>query len=92
MQDLLEKVFSTESSQVPLDMKPSLSCTMLSQAELRIIVANLSGWKVRSWQRYTKPESQSYNVEKNMEAHGSYPLVNVYITMENHHFQWVNPL
>ena len=21
-----------------------------------------------------------------------YPLVNVYITMENHHFQWVNPL
>ena len=22
----------------------------------------------------------------------SYPLVNVYITMEKHHFQWVNPL
>jgi hypothetical protein len=22
----------------------------------------------------------------------NYPLVNVYITMENHHFQWVNPL
>ena len=21
-----------------------------------------------------------------------YPLVNVHITMENHHFQWVNPL
>jgi hypothetical protein len=21
-----------------------------------------------------------------------YPLVNVYITMENHHFYWVNPL
>jgi hypothetical protein len=21
-----------------------------------------------------------------------YPLVNVYITMENHHFQWENPL
>ena len=21
-----------------------------------------------------------------------YPLVNVYITMENHHFQWVHPL
>ena len=21
----------------------------------------------------------------------AYPLVNVYITMENHHFQWVNP-
>jgi hypothetical protein len=21
-----------------------------------------------------------------------YPLVNVYITMENHHFLWVNPL
>ena len=21
-----------------------------------------------------------------------YPLVNVYIAMENHHFQWVNPL
>ena len=21
---------------------------------------------------------------------GSYPLVNVYIAMENHHFQWVN--
>ena len=21
-----------------------------------------------------------------------YPLVNVYITMENHHFQWLNPL
>ena len=25
-------------------------------------------------------------------ADGLYPLVNVYITMENHHFQWVNPL
>ena len=23
---------------------------------------------------------------------GVYPLVNVYITMENHHFQWVNSL
>jgi hypothetical protein len=23
---------------------------------------------------------------------GDYPLVNVYITMENHHFQSVNPL
>ena len=23
---------------------------------------------------------------------GMYPLVNVYITMENHHFQWENPL
>jgi hypothetical protein len=22
----------------------------------------------------------------------NYPLVNVYITMENHHFQWENPL
>ena len=22
----------------------------------------------------------------------NYPLVNVYITMENHHFQWDNPL
>ena len=21
-----------------------------------------------------------------------YPMVNVYTTMENHHFQWVNPL
>ena len=26
------------------------------------------------------------------EPFGGYPLVNVYITMENHHFQWVNPL
>ena len=23
-----------------------------------------------------------------MEFNGIYPLVNVYITMENHHFQW----
>ena len=22
----------------------------------------------------------------------TYPLVNVYVTMENHHFEWVNPL
>ena len=37
----------------------------------------------------------------NSKRHGSrdppfqcreYPLVNVYITIENHHFQWVNPL
>jgi hypothetical protein len=25
-------------------------------------------------------------------VHFEYPLVNVYITMENHHFQWENPL
>ena len=27
-----------------------------------------------------------------VELIGIYPLVNVYITMENHHFLWVNPL
>ena len=26
------------------------------------------------------------------KLHTTYPLVNVYITMENHHFQWVNPI
>ena len=31
--------------------------------------------------------------QKNKRKHDmQYPLVNVYITMENHHFQWVNPL
>ena len=29
------------------------------------------------------------NLRKNQAG---YPLVNVYITMDNHHFQWVNPL
>ena len=28
----------------------------------------------------------------NMTSHFKTPLVNVYITMEHHHFQWVNPL
>jgi len=31
--------------------------------------------------------------ETNGKTHGlGYPLVNIQITMENHHFQWENPL
>ena len=31
-------------------------------------------------------------VDRKMMENGVYPLVNVYIAMENHHFQWENPL
>ena len=37
------------------------------------------------------PSSHNGNPE-NPYIKTLYPLVNVYITMENHHFSWVNPL
>ena len=33
------------------------------------------------------PQSTGY-----LNTYDNYPLVNCYITMENHHFSWVNPL
>ena len=36
--------------------------------------------------------NQSSTWEPREHIFEGYPVVNVYITMENHHFQWLNPL
>ena len=39
------------------------------------------------------PKTRETASQRNIhDMHMDYPLVNVYITMENHHFSWVNSL
>jgi hypothetical protein len=46
-------------------------------------------WCHQTWCNMATPSCCSW---ENPQEIVVYPLVNVYITMENHHFQWVNPL
>ena len=36
--------------------------------------------------------SRPWKVKMDLKMRGIYPLVNVYITIENQHFEWVNQL
>ena len=61
---------------------------------------NLTWRYLPYWSGHVRPIFQAYIPTIHMvpKKYGTctyqknYPLVNVYITMENHHFQWVNPL
>jgi len=67
-----------------------LAPRILGQTFLRKVYAVFDPWKPAVW----LADRRSVKVQEMQKAleGGGYPLVNVYITMENHHFQWVNPL
>ena len=58
-----------------------------------LILSQLERLQALNWARRIlwQPLGYDHVYPEKWWFHGSYPLVNVYITMENHHFSWVNP-
>ena len=82
---------SSSSSSSPLLLLLSLSLSLswsLSLPWSLSLSVSLSSFLLF----YYYNHHHDYHYHYHYHCHYMYPLVNVYITMENHHFQWENPL